>query len=131
MKRFCTVIALLVALGATPAGAKVVGITASPNPAGLGVRVRHTVSVGAYGGLDVWVSATGFERPAMGTLPTGAWTYECCPAQTAGTPAWHYRSAGTTAPGTYGFRARTQMRGTFLSTAAIAGSSAGVWVQVR
>lgn len=131
MKRFLSGLVVLVVLGATPASAKVVGVSASPNPALLGDRVRHTVDLGVYGRLDVWVSATGFDKPAMGTLPSGTWSFECCPAQTAGTPAWHFRSAGTTGPGTYGFRASTRQRGSYLSTAAIGGTSSSVWVQVR
>lgn len=131
MKRLLGALALLVVLGATPASAKVVGISASPNPALLGERVRHTLDVGVYGRLEVWVSATGFEVPAMGTLPPGTWSFECCPGQTAGTPAWHFRSAGTTAPGAYGFRALSRQRGSFLSTAAIAGMYSSVWVRVR
>jgi hypothetical protein len=131
MKRLCTALALVVALGATPASAKVVGISASPNPAGVGDQVRHTVEVGVYGRLDVWVSAAGFDRPGMGTLPAGTWSYQCCPSQTAGTPAWHYRSGVTARPGSYGFRALTRLRGSFLSTAAVMSTSASVWVQVR
>ncbi|HET7237003.1 MAG TPA: hypothetical protein VFK59_11310 [Actinomycetota bacterium] len=130
MRRLVGALVLVVALGAAPAGAKVIGISASPNPAGLGDRVRHSVEVGAYGPLDVWVSARGFERPATGTLPAGAWSYECCPSQTAGTPAWHYR-ASSARPGSYGFNATTRARGSFLSTARVAGSSTSVWVWVR
>ena len=130
MRRACVALALLVALGATPASAKVVGISASPNPARLGDRVRHTVEVGVYGPLEVWVSASGFQSPGLGTLPGGTWSYECCPAQTAGTPAWHYRSSSFSAPGTYRFRAMSQLRGTFLSTASAGGTSAGVWIRI-
>ena len=131
MKRLCSVLALVVALGASPASAKVVGISASPNPARLGDHVRHTVDVGVFGRLDLWVSASGFDRPGLGTLPSGAWSYECCPGQTAGTPAWHFRSAGTVGQGSYRFGAVTRARGSFLSTAAIGSTSASVWVQVR
>lgn len=131
MRRLAGMLALVVALGAAPAGAKVVGITASPNPAALGDRVRHTVEVGTYGRLDVWVSAVGFDRPGTGTLPAGAWTFECCPSQTAGTSAWHYRTSGGASPGSYGFNATTRARGSFLSTARVVSSSASVWVWVR
>jgi len=130
MKRLWAVLVLVVVLGATPASAKVVGISASPNPAGLGDRVRHTVEVGVYGRLEVWVSATGFERPGTGTLPPGTWSYECCPGQTAGTAAWHYRSSSSAGPGSYRFGVVSRMRGSFLSTAMAGGSSAGVWVRV-
>lgn len=130
MRRLMGALVLVVALGAAPAGAKVVGISASPNPAAMGERVRHTVEVGTYGRLDVWVSARGFDRPAVGTLPAGTWSYECCPSQTAGTPAWHYRASGAS-PGSYGFNATTRARGSFLSTARAVSSSASVWVWVR
>jgi len=131
MRRLAIALALLVALGATPASAKVVGISASPNPALLGDRVRHTVVVGVYGPLDVWISANGFGQPGGGTLPPGTWSYECCPGQTAGTPAWHYRSSSPAAPGSYRVGAVTRLRGSFLSTAAVSGTSAWVWIQVR
>ena len=69
--------------------AKLVDLTASPNPATIGNQVRHTVNLGAPTRLELYVSAAGFERPGIGTLPAGSWTYRCCPAQTAGTPAWY------------------------------------------
>lgn len=94
-------------------------------------QVRHGVSVGTPGRLEVWVSASGFGRPGSGSLPTGTWTYECCPSQTAGTPAWHYRSSTWVRAGTYGFPALAGTRGTFRSTAAVAGSSSAVWVTIR
>ena len=131
MRRMVGALVLVVALGAAPASAKVVGIGASPNPASLGDRVRHTVTVGTYGRLDVWVSAVGFDRPGTGSLPYGAWTFECCPSQTAGTSAWHYRTSGGVSPGSYGFNSTARARGSFLSTAVVAGSSASVWVSVR
>ncbi|HWO71217.1 MAG TPA: hypothetical protein VNP94_10760 [Actinomycetota bacterium] len=107
-----------------------VTIAASPNPAVLGQRVRHTVGVGMSGGLQVWVSATGFSQPGMGTLPPGTWTWECCPSQTAGTPAWHYRSARAVSPGTYAFGAYARTRGTFLSTASVSTAVARVWIRI-
>lgn len=107
-----------------------VSIVASPNPTALGQRIRHTVEVGASGGLQVWVSASGFSQPGRGTLPPGAWTWECCPSQTAGTPAWHYRSARSVPPGTYAFGAYGRSRGTFLSTAALGPAVARVWVRI-
>lgn len=131
MKKWWVLVALLVGLTAAPAEAKVVGIGASPNPAALRDWVRFTVQAGTPGRLDVWVSASGFQAPASGTLPGGTWAFECCPGQTAGTPAWHYRSYGTVTPGSYRFNAVAKLRGTFLTTAAMAGGTAGVWVSVR
>lgn len=131
MKKLCVLVALLVGLMAAPADAKVIGIGASPNPAMVRDRVRHTIEVGTVGRLDVWVSASGFEAPGSGTLPSGAWTFECCPGQTAGTPAWHYRSFANAAPGSYRFNATARLRGTFLSTAAVTGGTAGVWITIR
>ncbi len=119
-------------MGATPPvrAKEAVTIVASPNPAALGQRVRHAVGVGMSGGLQVWVSASGFSQPGMGTLPPGTWTWECCPSQTAGTPAWHYRSARPVPPGTYAFGASARARGTFLSTAAVGSAVARVWVRI-
>jgi hypothetical protein len=132
MRRSLLPVALLVvALTAVPALAKTVGLTASPNPARVGERVRHDIAVGAIGRLDVWVSARGFSQPGSGTLPAGTWSYECCPRQTAGTPAWHYRSSSIVATGQYRFPATAQTRGTFLSTAAIGGATSRVWVSIR
>lgn len=132
MKRwFVPVVLLTVALAAVPAAAKTVGVTASPNPARVGDRVRHDVEVGTVGRLDVWVSARGFDRPGQGTLPAGTWSYECCPGQTAGTPAWHYRSSSFVAQGAYRFGAVARLPGTFLSTALVAGVSASVWIRIR
>jgi hypothetical protein len=132
MKRFLAGAVLLVVIagGAGVADAKIVGITASPNPVVLGDRVRHTVEVGAYARLDVWISATGFQQPGAGTMPGGAWSYECCPSQTAGTPAWHFRSGGTVVPGSYRFGAVTRARGTFLSSALVVGTMATTWVRI-
>jgi hypothetical protein len=123
-------VALCVGL-TTTATAKTIGISASPNPASVGDRVRHDVSVGAWGRLDVWVSARGFDRPGSGTLPPGTWSLECCPGQTAGTPAWHFRSASSVAAGAYRFGAVGRAAGLYLSTATVAGASAGVWVRIR
>jgi hypothetical protein len=134
MRRLVVCAAVCVALCAVviaPAVAKTVGIAASPNPARIGDRVRHDVSVGASGRLEAWVSAAGFERPGSGTLPSGTWSLECCPGQTAGTPAWHFRSASNVTPGAYRFGAIARAAGTYLSTAALAGGSAGVWVRIR
>jgi hypothetical protein len=131
MRRLVVLSALVVGLVAVPAHAKIVGIAASPNPAAVGTAVRHTVEVGASGRLDVWVSAAGFRAPGSGTLPAGAWTYECCPSQSAGTPAWHYRSFGGIAPGSYRFNAIARSPGTFRSSAAVAGAIASVWVHIR
>jgi hypothetical protein len=132
MKRWLIpVVVLTVALSAVPAAAKTVGVTASPNPGRVGDRVRHDVEVGTVGRLDVWVSARGFDRPGTGTLPAGTWSYECCPSQTAGTPAWHYRSSSLVGRGVYRFGALARLAGTFLSTAMVAGVSAGVWIRIR
>ena len=130
MRKWVVLTALVVGLVAAPAQAKVVGISASPNPAVVGDRVRHTVEVGAVARLDVWVSASGFQTPGMGTLPPGTWSIECCPSQTLGTPAWHYRSFGVAAPGMYRFNAVARARGTFLSTAMVAGATASVTIRV-
>jgi hypothetical protein len=124
------VAAMFVGVIAAPAEAKVVELDASPNPATVGSNVRHWVALGASGRLEIWVSARGFERPATGTLPSGSWAHECCPSRTAGTPAWHYRSFGIASPGSYRFVARARMRGTFLSSAAVAFTSDGVWVKL-
>jgi hypothetical protein len=132
MKRGFLLVAVLTGLlTAAPAQAKVVGISASPNPATLGSSVRHTIEVGAYARLDVWVSATGFQAPGSGTLPSGTWALECCPSQTGLTPAWHYRSSSPVAPGSYRFGAVARARGTFLSTAAVTGIVATVRVTIR
>ncbi len=117
-------------LGTAPAGAKLVELTASPNPAKLGGNVRHSVALGTIGRLEAWVSATGFERPGPGTLPPGSWVFECCPSRTAGTPAWHYRSFGSAPPGSYRFGATARMRGTFLSSVAVGFTSDSVWIRV-
>jgi hypothetical protein len=127
------VVVVLLGLVAAPAEAKPVDVAASPNPAALGQRVRHTVTVGVAGRLEVWVSASGFQAPGSGSLPLGTWSYECCPGQTAGSPAWHYRSSGVAAPGSYRFGAVARTRGTFLSSAAIptSGAFSSVWIVVR
>ena len=130
MRKWMVVTALVVGLVASPAQAKVVGIDASPNPAVVGDHVRHTVEVGAVARLDVWVSASGFQAPGSGTLPLGTWSIECCPSQTLGTSAWHYRSSGVAAPGSYRFNAVARIRGTFLSTATVAGSTASVTIRI-
>lgn len=130
MRKLCVLAALVVGLVAIPAEAKVVALGASPNPANLRDRVRHTIVVGASGRLDVWVSASGFEAPGSGTLPPGTWSYECCPGQTAGSPAWHFRS-NAPALGSFRFNAVARLRGTFLSTAAAPGGSASVWIVIR
>jgi hypothetical protein len=135
VKKLRTTIALTlvvaVVLTAGVAAAKTISITASPNPARLGDVVRHEVGVGVVGRLDVWISATAFGRPSLGRMPAGTWSYECCPSQTAGTPAWHYRSSSFVQGGQYRFPATAQVRGTFLSTAAVGGATSRVWVSVR
>ncbi len=125
-----TALALALVVTASPAHAKLVDLTASPNPAALGTQVRHTVSLGAPARIELYVSAVGFERPGLGTLPTGSWTYRCCPSQTAGTPAWYYRSSSVAAPGSYRFGALARSRGMFLSTANTRIGTASVWVRI-
>lgn len=131
MRRTIVLMTLALVFAGQPALAKVVGLTASPNPASVGDRVRHTVEVGTGGWLDVWVSASGFQLPGAGTMPAGSWTYRCCPSQTAGTPAWHFRSSGPVPPGSYRFGAVVRMTGSFLSTAVVGGASASVWIRIR
>ncbi len=130
MKRSLAMLALVLVVMATPAQAKPVDLTASPNPAALGTQVRHTVSLAAPARLELYVSAVGFERPGTGTLPAGSWTYRCCPSQTAGTPAWYYRSSSGVAPGSYRFAAAARARGVFLSTAITTVGTASVWIRV-
>ncbi|HET9249524.1 MAG TPA: hypothetical protein VFP13_06240 [Actinomycetota bacterium] len=130
MRRSLVALSLALVLSAAPAHAKLVDLTASPNPAALGTQVRHSVSLGAPARLEVYVSAVGFERPGTGTLPPGSWTYRCCPGQTAGTPAWHYRSNSGVAPGSYRFGAVARARGWFLSTAVTTVGSEGVWIRI-
>ncbi len=124
---------LLAAAGLMPRSAvakTIVEISAGPNPAVVGDRVVHHVQVGVSARLDLWVSAAGFEEPRLGTLPTGAWRWECCPAQTEGAPAWHYRSSSAVAPDAYRFGAVARARGTYPSTAAISGYADVVWIRV-
>src|SRR5262245_19583988 len=116
MKRSLIALALAAVFVAAPAKAKLVELTASPNPARLGDQVRHTVSIGGPTRLELYVSAAMFERPGGGTLPPGTWTYRCCPPQTAGTPAWYYRSNVISPPGSYRFGASARARGSFVST---------------
>lgn len=132
MKRSLLVLALAltVLISAAPAHAKLVDLTASPNPAVVGNQVRHTVSVATPTRLDLHVSAVGFQRPGAGTLPPGSWTYRCCPSQTAGTPAWYYRSNSGVAPGSYRFGAVARARGMFLSTASTTVGSVNVWIRI-
>jgi hypothetical protein len=135
MKRFSRVAALVVTvalvLSAGVAAAKTLSISASPNPARVGDRVRHEVVTAVVARLDVWVSATGFDRPSLGRLPNGTWSFECCPPQTAGTAAWHYRSSSFVPPGQYRFPSIARARGTFLSTVVSAGATSHVWVAIR
>ena len=132
MRRSLIAVAIAMALVVTaaPAHAKFVDLAASPNPAFVGNQVRHTVSLGASARLDLYVSAVGFQRPGTGTLPPGSWSYRCCPSQTAGTPAWYYRSNSGAAPGSYRFGAVARARGVFLSTASTTIGSANVWIRI-
>jgi hypothetical protein len=130
MKRSLLALALATVFVAAPAHAKLVDLTASSNPAGLGDRVRHTVSLVGSARIELYVSAAGFERPGTGTLPPGSWAYRCCPAQTAGTPAWVYRSTVVAPPGSYRFGAFARARGSFLSTVVTLLGQDGVWVRI-
>jgi len=121
---------MLLGIFSAPAEAKLVDVDASPNPASVGSRVRHSVAIGTVGRLEIWVSAAGFERPGSGTLPPGSWVRECCPARTGGTPAWRYRSNAIAQLGSYRFGAVARNRGTFLSSAAVESASAGVWIRI-
>lgn len=115
---------------ALPAQASAVQIGAAPNPASVGQRVVHTIGLGAPGRLDVWVSAVGFGRPGLGTLPSGSWSLECCPTQTAGTSAWHYRSTVVAKAGSYRFGADAIGAGTYRSTAATPLASTSILVRL-
>ena len=135
MRRIVIAVALvcLAALGGPipAAGKSAVSLSAAPNPAAVGQRVVHTVDVAVSGSLQVWVSAAGFAQPRLGTLPPGTWVQTCCPPQTAGTPAWYFRSSGWAPSGTYRFGADARRVGAYLSTASAAFASAGVWIRVR
>lgn len=130
MERSLVALLTVVVFAAAPAQAKIVDLTASPNPASRGSNVRHTVSIGAPVRLDLYVSAVGFDRPGIGTLPPGSWTYRCCPSQTSGTAAWFYRSTNVVRPGEYRFGALARTRGLFLSTAWTTAGSASVWIRI-
>ena len=131
MRKSILVVALVVTVSNAPsAWASQISLGASPNPAYVGQRVVHTIGVGAPGRLDVWVSAQGFIQPRLGTLPQGSWAWQCCPSQTAGTPAWHFRSSSTVSPGTYRFGADARQGGTHLSTATVGIASATAWVRI-
>jgi hypothetical protein len=88
------------------------------------------VGLGTPARLDLYVSAVGFQRPGMGTLPPGSWTSRCCPSQTAGTPAWYYRSNAGASLGSYRFGAVARAHGAFLSTASTTAGSANVWIRI-
>ncbi len=131
MRRTCVALVLLLVLSPSVASASAqVTISASPNPAAVGQRVTHTITARGGGYLNVWVSAKGFAQPKTGTLPSGTWTRECCPPQTAGTAAWHFRSTGPVAAGSYRFGADAALRGSFLSTAQIGSATGSVWVRI-
>jgi hypothetical protein len=127
------ILVLFVLASLTPSramGVTIVGISASPNPAVVGQKVVHTLRVGVTAPLDIWLSATAFRQPRLGTLPSGRWRLECCPGATAGSYAWHYRSAGGVPPSTYRFGAITRARGTFASTAVVLSTSDVEWVRI-
>jgi hypothetical protein len=131
MRRTIVMVALALVVLSGTAEADAISIHASPNPARVGERVTYTVGTFQYGLLQVWVSARGFDQPGLGTLPAGSWRLECCPAETAGTAAWHFRSRTLAAPGSYRFGMTARARGWFLSTARVATSSASVIIAVR
>ena len=93
---------------------------ASPNPAIIGQRVAFTVSVQGTGAAreQIWVAARALDKPTLGDLPAGSWSYECCPAETGYGPAWHYRSFSTVFPGTHSFDAVARQPGVYSNTAA-------------
>jgi hypothetical protein len=131
MRKIVMLVALTLALVGAPAKAgSAAQISASPNPVGVGQRVVHTVTTSVYGRLEVWVSARGFAQPGIGTLPPGSWRLECCPTQTAGTPAWHYRSANPWPAGSFRFGADAVRTGSYLSTAAVGVAFGSIWVRV-
>ena len=130
MRTFVASIALAVALIPGVARASELTLDVTPNPARLGERVIHKISTPLGGPLNIWVSARGFKQPGDGTLPPGAWSWECCPQQTAGTPAWHYRSATPVAAGGYRFGAIARTTGVYLSTAAVYNLADSVWVRI-
>lgn len=130
MKRSLLVLACAAVLVAAPAHAKLVELAASPNPSVLGGHVRHTLSIGRPSRIELFVSAAGFERPGTGALPPGPWSYRCCPPQTAGTPAWYYRSNVVAQRGSYRFGTFARARGTFLSTVVTVMGPDGVWVRI-
>jgi hypothetical protein len=106
---------------AGPASAQpVVTLGAEPNPALSGQTVRFTIEAAGERAarLQAWISAMGVKRPGLGNLPTGHWDLVCCPAQTAGDPAWHYRSDLLAQGGRYTFRAVADRRGSHVATAA-------------
>jgi hypothetical protein len=131
MRRTMAIGAALLVLAAGPAQAVgPVSIAASPNPVRLGQRVVHTVQVVVPGSLAIWVSATGFNQPGLGTLPAGSWTKECCPTETNGTAAWHYRSSRMVPIGVFQFGTTSRSRGLYLSTARLGAARVSVWVRV-
>jgi hypothetical protein len=129
-KVFVLATVALALIGGPAADAASVSIQASPNPARLGDRVTHMVAASTFGYLTVWISARGFGQPGLGSLPPGTWRLECCPSETAGTAAWHYRSNAVVGPGTYRIGATARSRGTFLSTVRLGTSTATVWVRI-
>jgi hypothetical protein len=131
MRKSVVLVALTLALVQAPAKAGgAVQIAASPNPVGVGQRVVHTVTTSVFGRLEVWVSAKGFAQPGIGTLPPGSWSFECCPSQTVGTPAWHYRSTNPWPVGSFRFGAGAIRTGSYLSTAAVGVAFGSIWVRV-
>jgi hypothetical protein len=112
---------LLVGVWAGPATAQsTVALEAEPNPAPSGQTIRFTIEASGDRAvrLQVWISAVGVKRPGLGNLPPGQWNLVCCPGQTAGDPAWHYRSEFPAQDGRYAFRAVADRRGSHVATAA-------------
>jgi hypothetical protein len=117
-----------------PAAARADGplsFSASPNPVGVGQTVTFSVSITGMvpARLEVLVSARGFDRPTMGTLPAGSWTYTCCPAEIGG-PAWSYKSFTTVSPGLYRFRAVAWAAGLHAAAAHLGPYRASVLIRV-
>lgn len=107
------------------------GLSASPNPVVGGQAVTFSVSITGTvpARLGVLVSARGFDRPTMGSLPAGSWTYTCCPAEIGG-PAWSYKSFGMPSPGVYRFRAVARAPGLHAASADLGPYRASVLIRV-
>lgn len=126
-------LALVVAMATAPGAARgdgPLGLSASPNPAIVGQSVTFGVSISQSVGarLEMWVSARGFDRPTLGSLPLGGWSYQCCTAEVS--PAWYYRSYANAPAGLYRFAATARARGTHPAVARLGAYRASVSIQV-